>query len=188
VNRWEHVRCARSSGPLSGDRPDRRDPHAVDAPWPAVHVEHGHPGAGVALIGINAVLSLVTIISIYREGGILRRLRATPLRPYTILTAHVLVKLLFTLLTLAAMVVAGRRFYPANVDAPLVSFAIALLVVTISILTIGFVIASAVPTARFAQPVGAIVFYPMIALSGLFFPIDTLPPALQWIARLLPLS
>ena len=37
------------------------------------------------LIAINAVLSLVTIISIYREGGILKRLRATPLRPHTIL-------------------------------------------------------------------------------------------------------
>ena len=33
------------------------------------------------LISISAVLSLVTIISIYREGGILKRLRATPLRP-----------------------------------------------------------------------------------------------------------
>ena len=38
------------------------------------------------LIANNAVLSLVTIISIYREGGILKRLRATPLRPWTILT------------------------------------------------------------------------------------------------------
>jgi ABC-2 type transport system permease protein len=140
------------------------------------------------LIGINAVLSLVTIVSIYREGGILRRLRATPLRPHTILTAHVLVKLVFTLVTLAAMVVAGRRFYPANTDAPLLSFAIALLIVTVSILSIGFVIASAVPTARFAQPVGALVFYPMIALSGLFFAVDTLPPMFQWVARLLPLS
>jgi ABC-2 type transport system permease protein len=140
------------------------------------------------LIGINAVLSLVTIISIYREGGILRRLRATPLRPHTILTAHVLVKLLFTLLTLIAMVLAGRRFYPANVNAPLVSFAVALLIVTVSILTIGFVIASAVPTARFAQPVGAVIFYPMIALSGLFFPLDALPPGLQMLARVLPLS
>src|SRR6188768_3619078 len=76
------------------------------------------------LIGINAVLSLVTIISIYREGGILRRLRATPLRPHTILTAHVLVKLLFALATLAAMMLAGRRFYPVNVDVPLISFAV----------------------------------------------------------------
>jgi ABC-2 type transport system permease protein len=48
------------------------------------------------LIAVSAVLSLVTIISIYREGGILKRLRATPLRPQTILTAHVIVKLILT--------------------------------------------------------------------------------------------
>jgi ABC-2 type transport system permease protein len=41
------------------------------------------------LIAANAVLSLVAIVTIYREGGILKRLRATLLRPHTILTAHV---------------------------------------------------------------------------------------------------
>ncbi len=40
------------------------------------------------LISLSAVMSLVTIVAIYREGGILKRLRATPLRPATILTAH----------------------------------------------------------------------------------------------------
>ena len=55
------------------------------------------------LMSISAVLSLVTIISIYREGGILKRLRATPLRPLTILTAHVLVKLLFTAITVGGV-------------------------------------------------------------------------------------
>src|SRR5688500_19370723 len=48
------------------------------------------------LIALNAVISLVSIIAIYREGGILKRLRATPLRPRTILTAHVIVKLALT--------------------------------------------------------------------------------------------
>jgi ABC-2 type transport system permease protein len=86
------------------------------------------------------------------------------------------------------MLLAGRRYYPANVDAPLAGFAVALLIVTLSILSVGFVIASAVPTARFAQPVGALIFYPMIALSGLFFPLDALPPGLQMLARVLPLS
>ena len=42
------------------------------------------------------VMSLIAIISIYREGGILKRLRATPLSPVTILSAHVVVKLVFT--------------------------------------------------------------------------------------------
>ena len=54
-------------------------------------------------------MSLGVIIAIYREGGILKHLGATPLRPQTILTAHVLAKLFFTALTLTAMFLAGRR-------------------------------------------------------------------------------
>jgi ABC-2 type transport system permease protein len=134
------------------------------------------------------VLSLVTIISIYRDDGILKRLRATPLRPHTILTAHVLVKLLLSAATLALLIIAGKRFYPVSVSVPVYGFALALILATLSILSIGFLIASLVPTARFAQPVGAIVLYPMLALSGLFFPIDGLPPAVQGVARVLPLT
>jgi ABC-2 type transport system permease protein len=148
----------------------------------------GLPVFASVLISVNAVLSLVTIISIYREGGILKRLRATPLRPQTILTAHVIVKLLLTAATLTLMVLAGKRYYPVGVHPPLFSFTIALLISTWSILSIGFLIASIVPTARFAQPVGAIVLYPMIALSGLFIPIESLPPALRAVARVVPLT
>jgi ABC-2 type transport system permease protein len=140
------------------------------------------------LIAINAVLSLVTIIAIYREGGILKRLRATPLRPHTILAAHVIVKLLLTAVTLLLTVLAGRRYYPLEVDIPVVAFTAALLVSTLSILSIGFLIASLVPTARFAQPVGAIILYPMIGLSGLFVRLESLPPTLQAVARVQPLT
>ena len=140
------------------------------------------------LIAVSAVLSLVTIISIYREGGILKRLRATPLRPQTILTAHVVVKLLLTAVTLMLMVLAGRRYYPADFEVPVAGFAIALLVSTCSILSIGFLIASIVPTARFAQPIGAAILYPMLAVSGLFVPVDALPPVLQAVARVLPFT
>jgi ABC-2 type transport system permease protein len=140
------------------------------------------------LIAISAVLSLVTIISIYREGGILKRLRATPLRPQTILTAHVIVKLILTAATLALMVLAGKRYYPVGVHVPLFSLTVALLISTWSILSIGFLIASIVPTARFAQPIGAIILYPMIAMSGLVAPIESLPPVLSATARVLPLT
>jgi ABC-2 type transport system permease protein len=146
------------------------------------------PVLASVLIAISAVLSLVTIVSIYREGGILKRLRATPLRPPTILAAHVVVKLLLTVVTLLLMVLAGKRYYPVNVDVPVFSFAIALLISTGSILSIGFVIASFVPTARFAQPIGAVILYPMLGLSGLFFPISALSPTLQAVARALPLT
>jgi ABC-2 type transport system permease protein len=151
-----------------------------------IHV--GLPVLASLLISLSSVLSLVTIISIYRESGILKRLRATPLRPQTILTAHVIVKLLLTVATLALLVLAGKRYYPVGVHAPYLSFTIALLISTWSILSIGFLIASIVPTARFAQPIGAFILYPMIGLSGLFVPVASLPPALRAFARVLPLT
>src|SRR5262245_62176520 len=140
------------------------------------------------LIASSAVLSLVTIIAIYREGGILKRLRATPLRPYTILTAQVLVKLLLTAVTLGLMILAGRRYYPMVAEVPVASFTAALLISGVSILSMGFLIASLVPTARFAQPIGAALLYPMVGLSGLFVPIDAMPVGLQVVAKLLPLT
>src|SRR5579872_6079223 len=146
------------------------------------------PVFAAILIMLSSVLSLVTIIAIYREGGILKRLRATPLRPWTILSAHVLVKLVLTALTMTAMVLAGRRYFAIGPEVPIVSFTLALLLATLSTLSIGFIIASIVPTARFAQPVGALIFYPMIGLSGLFVPIASLPPALRAVAHMLPLS
>jgi ABC-2 type transport system permease protein len=146
------------------------------------------PVFAAILISLNAVLSLVAIIAIYREGGILKRLRATPLRATTILASHVIVKLLLTAATLALTILLGKRYYPIGADVPLVAFGLALVITTWSILSLGFVIASIVPTARFAQPVGAGILYPMLALSGLFVPLSVMSPTLQKIASVLPLT
>src|SRR5438132_3415328 len=100
-------------------------------------------------ISINAALSLVAVISIYREGGILKRLRATPLRPAVILGAHVLVKLAFTGISLLLVALAGRRFYPVTLHAHVATFALALVVTPVALLCMGFAVASMVGTARF---------------------------------------
>lgn len=146
------------------------------------------PVLAALLMALSAVLSLVTIIAIYRESGILKRLRATPLRPATILLAHVLVKLIFTAVTLALMIAAGKRYYPVDIEVRPIAFTLALLCSTVAMLSMGFVIASVVPTARFAQPIAGALLYPMLGLSGLFVPVEALPPTLQVIARVLPVT
>jgi ABC-2 type transport system permease protein len=100
----------------------------------------------------------------------------------------VIVKLLLTAATLLLMVLAGKRYYPVGIHIPLLGFTLALLISTCSILSIGFLIASIVPTARFAQPIGAVIMYPMIAVSGLFVPVESLPPTLQAVAKVVPLT
>ena len=146
------------------------------------------PVLTTVLIALSAVGSLITIISIYREGGILKRLRATPLQPAIILSAHVVVKLLFTAVTMFLMFLAGRRYFPPGAQVPYASFALAVLFATWAILSIGFVIASLVPTARFAQPIATFILYPMVAVSGLFFPMSGLPVSMQILAKLFPMT
>src|SRR5436190_10474170 len=139
-------------------------------------------------ISINAALSLIAVISIYREGGILKRLRATPLRPAVILAAHVLVKLVFTGISLLVMILAGRRFYPVTLHPHVTAFALAVVVTTVAILCMGFVIASMVPTARFAQLIGTAISYPMGAIPGMFVPLASLPRPWALLGGALPMS
>jgi ABC-2 type transport system permease protein len=153
---------------------------------PQVDIPFNAAILAAVLIAISAVQSLVAIISIYREGGILKRLRATPLSPVTIMGAQVAVKLVFTVISLTLLMLAGRRLFPGVMRVNVFSFTLAVLLGTFSILSLGFVLASLVPTARFAQPISAAVLYPMLALSGLFYPVDRLPRALKAIAYLLP--
>jgi ABC-2 type transport system permease protein len=138
------------------------------------------------LISLGAVQSLVAIMAIYREGGILKRLRATPLSPVVILGAHVLVKLGFTLVAMVVMILTGRRVLPGAMPADGASFVVAVLLGTTSILSFGFVMASLVRSARFAQALGAALTYVMLALCGAFFPVERFPRWLQVIANLLP--
>ena len=132
-------------------------------------------------ISINAALSLVAVISIYR-------VRATPLRPAVILAAHVLVKLVFTGISLLLVVLAGRRFYPVPLHAHVPGFALAVVVTTVTILCMGFVIASMVGTARFAQVIGSAIFYPMLAISGMFVPLSSMPQPWALLGSVLPMS
>ena len=151
-------------------------------------VGQGLPVVVSIFIALGSAMSLVAIVTIYREGGILKRLRATPLRATTILGAHVLVKLTFTSLSLALMVLAGRRFYSETQELHLTTFTLALLFTTLTVITMGFVIASIVPTARFAQPIGSVIFYPMLAISGVFVPLEAMPDGLRTVAGVLPLT
>ncbi|MFP6598717.1 MAG: ABC transporter permease [Candidatus Hydrogenedentota bacterium] len=147
------------------------------------------PVLAIVFIGLSNVTSLIGIISIYREGGILKRLRATPLRPYTILTAHVLVKLVITALSLTLLMLAGKTFGSINAQVNLLNFSVAIIFSFTSLMSIGFVIASIVPTARFAQPLASFILFPMLAFSPVFIPMEKLDPsAFTFVINLSPMT
>ena len=60
--------------------------------------------------------------------------------------------------------------------------------VSISLLSLGFILASVVRTARFAQPIGSVLLYALLAISGLFFPLELLPRVWQNVALASPIT
>jgi len=151
-------------------------------------VDNSVPGYIAMIIGTTGMIGLPIALSVYREQGILRRLRATPITPGLVLGSQVAVNLLFSLVGATALVVIGALVYDLVLpQAPLGTF-LALIISGLSFLSVGFVLASLLPTATSAQAVGMALFFPMMFLSGAGLPQEILPEKLVAFSQYLPLT
>ena len=146
------------------------------------------PGYTALIIGTSGLLTLAITMASYREHGILRRLKATPLRPQAILGAQLIVIFLMTALGMALLVVAGRMVYGMRFSGNPWSVLAAFVLSCLSFFALGFVLAGLLPTARTAQIVAMAIFYPMIFLSGAGLPREVLPEGIKRFSRVLPLT
>jgi ABC-2 type transport system permease protein len=151
-------------------------------------VDNSVPGYIALIIGTTGMIGLPIALSVYREKGVLRRFRATPLKPVTVLGSQVLVNLAVSLVGIIALVVVGFFVYDLTLPAaPLAAF-LAIIIGGLSFLSVGFVLASLMPTATSAQAVGLALFFPMMFLSGAGLPQQMLPQNLVDFSRFLPLT
>ncbi|MCJ7622969.1 MAG: ABC transporter permease [Anaerolineaceae bacterium] len=146
------------------------------------------PAYTAMIIGTTGIMGLTITMSAYREKGILRRLRATPLRPQTILAAQVVVIFTMTMAGMLLLVLAGKLVYNMRFDGNPLSVALAFVLGSLSFFSLGFVLASVMPTARTAQVVGMAIFYPMLFLSGAGIPLELLPDGVRKVSNFLPLT
>lgn len=152
-------------------------------------VDVSTPGYMAMIIGTTGLLGLPQVLATYRDGGILRRLRATPLHPYQILGAQVAVHLAMTAAGTALLVVAARLVFGlATPEASPLALIGAFTLGCLSFYAIGFVLASLLPTARAAQAVGSAIFFPMLFLSGASVPRETMSATMRHLTEFLPLT
>jgi ABC-2 type transport system permease protein len=146
------------------------------------------PGYIALIVGTVGLLGLPAILATYRDQGILRRYRATPLRPQTLLAAHVLVNLLMASLGVALLVAAGRLVFNLRLPEAAPAVALGFLIACLSFFALGFLIAGLLPTARVTQPVTMALFFPMMFLSGAAMPRQLFPETLARVSEALPLT
>jgi ABC-2 type transport system permease protein len=146
------------------------------------------PAYMAMIIGTMGLLGIVVHVATLREKGILRRYRATPLRPAAILTAHVVVNLVMTLLGALLLVIAARLVYGLRFEGNALSVLGALTLSTLSFFAVGFLLASLAPTTRVANIVGMVLYFPNLFLSGATIPKELFPKTMLTISRMLPLT
>jgi ABC-2 type transport system permease protein len=141
-------------------------------------------GLSVMQVGIFAAVPLVAD----REKLILKRLAATPLRRWQLVGSNVLMRLLIALAQSVIIVAVGVVFFGVEITGPLALTVVFVSLGAVAFLALGYVIASFAQTEDAANGMTSVVQFPMMFLSGTFFPIEAMPAPLQAVARLIPLT
>ena len=112
------------------------------------------------IIGTTGLMSTTITMAIYREKGILRRLRTTPVSPLVVLVSQVTVIFAMTALGMLLLVTAGKLIYNVRFEGNLFDVLGGFVLSCLSFFGIGFIIAGVMPNARAAQIVldGSLLF------------------------------
>jgi ABC-2 type transport system permease protein len=135
-------------------------------------------------LGVFSAIPLVE----QREKLILKRLGATPLRRWMLVASNIVVRLLIALVQTVLIVAIGIALFDvAIVGSLLLAFGFVVLG-AVTFIALGYLIASFARTEEAANGITSVVQFPMMFLSGIFFPIAFMPAFLQPVAALLPLT
>ncbi|MDJ0924595.1 MAG: ABC transporter permease [Acidimicrobiia bacterium] len=138
-----------------------------------------------------ATLGLVTlppILGTYRQFGILRRLRTTPVHPARLLWAqlavHSVVGVLAAAIAIGIAVLAFDMPFPKSPAWFVIGFILAML----SVFAIGLLIGALVRTTTAGQAIGLAMFFPLLFLGGMWVPRRLMPDGLLLISDITPLG
>jgi ABC-2 type transport system permease protein len=146
------------------------------------------PAFSAMIIGMAGLMPITITMATYRENGILRRLRTTPVSPLVVMTAQVIVVFAMTALGMLLLIAAGRLVYHVRFEGNPLSILGGFILGSLSFFGIGFILAGSMPTARTAQIVAMVLLYPMLILSGAAWPRELMPATVQKISAYLPLT
>ncbi|HUB41025.1 MAG TPA: ABC transporter permease [Streptosporangiaceae bacterium] len=139
----------------------------------------------LAMISLNVV---PPVLAGYREKGVLRRLATTPVGPFRVVAAQLLVDAALAAVSMIIVLLVARLGYSVPFPRQAGGFVLAIVLGGVALLGLGLLLASVATTSRAANAAGAILFFPMMFFAGLWLPIAAMPKVLQHISHITPLG
>ena len=124
----------------------------------------------------------------FRRRGILKRLFVTPIKPIDFVSAIVVARMIIVLGQLTAIFGFALFILDANIVGSILYLYLVIMLGILMFLTLGFSIGSLAKTQETVGILASIFIYPQLVMSGVFFPLETLPEYIQPVAQVLPLT
>jgi ABC-2 type transport system permease protein len=141
---------------------------------------------GMALMQLG-VFSAIPLVA-DREKLILKRLSATPLRRWQLVASNVVMRLLIGIAQTAIIISVGVALYGVEMAGSFIVLGALIVLGILAFVALGYVIASFATTEEAANGMTSVVQFPLMFLSGTFFPLDAMPEFLRTVALALPLT
>ncbi len=154
---------------------------------PLKTIDYYVPGLIAAFMMTNGVIGLTNVATEFKRTGLTKRLSATPLTKMEWMLGNVLSQGVLAIILAAAMIILAKGLFQSDVSVGAVTV-LALVVGAVAFAGIGMTLAGLVSDPESAVGLGNAIAFPMMFLSGTFFPLDLGPPYLQTISKILPLT
>ncbi len=142
---------------------------------------------GFSILGLG-IFGPVNVFPELKKQGILRRLHTTPLKVWQYFLANVISQALVGICSLALMLVVAMMVFDLKLAGNIFELAVFLVFSIAAIFGIGMAIGGWAKDQNQAAPLSNLVVFPMMFLSGTFFPRFLMPELLQKISTYLPLT
>jgi ABC-2 type transport system permease protein len=136
----------------------------------------------------GGVMGLPLLVSDYRQKGILKRFKVTPIRPAMILAVHVTIYILYSLVSLVLVYATAALFFDYRMVGSWLLFGSAYLLIMLSVFSIGMMVGGVARDAKIAGVIASLLYFPMLIFSGATLPYEVMPTTLQRAVDFLPLT
>lgn len=146
------------------------------------------PGIIALTIMQLGIFSVAFAFISFKTSGALRRMQATPLHPLNFLVAQGITRVIIGMSQVLLLLGIGVYGFHMHLLGSLGNMLAMAFIGTIAFLSFGFAIAGWAKDENQAAPVANLITFPMLFLSGTFFPRDAFPAYLQKITDYMPLT
>ena len=150
-------------------------------------VDYYLPGLIAAFVMINGIFGLTNITTDLRKRGVIRRLLSTPLSKLDWILGNILTQIVISLMLTIIMVAVAYLFFQIVAIPDPFTFSI-IIVGVIAFSGLGMIFGGLVKNVETSSALANIVAFPMMFLSGSFFPLEITPPIVQTISKFMPLT